>query len=317
MSEQNEKQHNTPPLDIAEDSQVNSVFDLVNQYSKDNDCDIIIYYGDILYGQDNFIIEECRRRKLRKNVLLLLSTRGGDPNAGYRIARCLQEAYKTLRENKYFGRNTAVAEHGTFTVFVDNVCQSAGTLICIGADKILMSGSGQLGPIDIQLMKRDEIGERESGLAPMQAIRLLEMHAGTLFMRNFINLRFSRDVNFSTRMAKDVATKLTVGLLEPVYSQLDPTRLAEVDRSMRVASEYAERLNNGNLKDGALDQLVAGYPSHGFVIDRGETRTIFKNVEKPCTVLREIADYFYEISKTYPSSRNSSDPMVQFLTPEP
>lgn len=316
MSDQNEQQGNAAQQD-REDQQVDRVFGLVNQYSKDNDCDIIIYYGDILDGKDDFIIEECRRRKLRKNVLLLLSTRGGDPNAGYRIARCLQEAYKTLRENKYFGKNTSVVEHGTFTVFVDNVCQSAGTLICIGADKILMSGSGQLGPIDIQLMKRDEIGERESGLAPMQAIRLLEMHAGTLFMRSFIKLRFSRDVNFSTRMAKEVATKLTVGLLGPVYSQLDPTRLAEVDRSMRIASEYAERLNNGNLNDGALDQLVAGYPSHGFVIDRGETRTIFKNVEKPCATLREIADYFYDISKAYPSSRSSSDPMVQFLTPEP
>lgn len=317
MSERSEQQDISEPQDISDNSPEARVVDLINQYSTDNDCDIIIYYGDILHGKDDFIIEECRRRKLRKNVLLLLSTRGGDPNAGYRIARCLQEAYKTLRDHKFFAANSAVEEHGTFTVFVDSVCQSAGTLICIGADRILMSGNGQLGPIDIQLMKRDEIGERESGLAPMQAIRLLEMHAGTLFMRSFIKLRFSRDVNFSTRMAKEVATKLTVGLLEPVYAQIDPTRLAEVDRSMRIASEYAERLNNGNLKDGALDHLVGDYPSHGFVIDRGETRTIFKNVDKPCKVLREIADYFYDTSKTYPNSRDSSDPMVQFLTLEP
>lgn len=68
----------------------------IDKFAELNDTDVIVYFGDIVRGRDDFIINECRKRKLRKNVLLVLATRGGDPNAGYRIARCLQEAYKTV-----------------------------------------------------------------------------------------------------------------------------------------------------------------------------------------------------------------------------
>lgn len=34
------------------------------------------------------------QKKLKKNILLILTTKGGDPDAAYRFSRCLQEAYK-------------------------------------------------------------------------------------------------------------------------------------------------------------------------------------------------------------------------------
>lgn len=42
--------------------------------------------------------------------------------------------------------------------------------MCLGADKLIMSGNGELGPIDVQLFKQHEVGERESGLTPIQAM---------------------------------------------------------------------------------------------------------------------------------------------------
>ena len=47
---------------------------------------------------------------------------------------------------------------------------------------------------------------------------------------------------------------------------------------MRVAMEYGNRLNRGNLKEGALARLISGYPSHGFIIDRDEAATLFERV---------------------------------------
>lgn len=97
-------------------------------------------------------------------------------------------------------------------VFIDSLCESAGTLICLGADKIIMSGNAEIGPIDIQIRKRDEVGERESGLTPIQAVGFLEMQSVKFFKRHFLSLRFSEDLVFSTKMASEVAAKLTIGL---------------------------------------------------------------------------------------------------------
>lgn len=85
---------------------------------------------------------------------------------------------------------------------------------------------------------------------------------------------------------------MTIGLLTPLASQIDPIRLAEVERSLRIANKYGERLKTRNLREGALEELIVAYPSHGFVIDRDEARQIFKRVGLPCQELREIGKYY-------------------------
>jgi hypothetical protein len=283
---------------------------VIDKYANDNNTDILGYFGQITRNADDYIIDLCRNRKLRKNILLVLATLGGDPNAGYRIARCLQEAYKTVNHPREIAKTT---KKGNFSVFVDGRCKSAGTLICLGADKLIMSGNAELGPIDIQLRKREEVGESESGLTPVQAIRSLEMQSRGMFTRYFASLRFSERLSFSTKMAADIAKGLTVGLMSPIYEQIDPIRLAEMDRSMRIAREYAERLGAENLRDGTLDKLLGDYPSHGFVIDRGEAKKLFKNVEHPDQELRHIGYLFRLIAKDH---TEDEAPVVTFLSSE-
>jgi membrane-bound ClpP family serine protease len=77
---------------------------------------------------------------------LVLSTLGGDPHAAYRIARFLKYCYKR------------------FYLYVFGYCKSAGTIIALGADEIIMSVRGELGPLDVQMIKPDEFTERSSGL---------------------------------------------------------------------------------------------------------------------------------------------------------
>lgn len=268
-------------------------------------ADILVYIGDIQREYDDYIINECRKRKLRKNVLLLLKTFGGDPNAGYRIARCLQDAYHTVKK----GYSIKDEEQGNFYIYVDGICKSAGTLICLGADQIIMSENGELGPIDVQLRKQDEVGERTSGLTPIEAIKFLEIQSIQLFKRHFMALRFS-DLGFSTKIAADVATQLTSGLLTPIYQQIEPYKLAEYDRSLRIAIKYGERLENGNLNDGYLEILVSKYPSHGFVIDKKEAEQIFKHVESPSLELREIGEFF----RSFTEYLEGDQPFVKFVS---
>lgn len=85
---------------------------------------------------------------------------------------------------------------------------------------------------------------------------------------------------FSTKMAGELATQLARGTVEPLYAQIDPNRIGEMQRAIQIAHEYGQRLNaySKNLKEGSLKKLVAGYPSHSFVIDRKEAKELFNHI---------------------------------------
>jgi ClpP class serine protease len=110
------------------------------------DTDIVLFNSGIERVRDRHAIKVLTERKKRKNVLLLLVTEGGDPDAAYRIARCLQDRYKK------------------FSVLVAGYCKSAGTLLALGANELIFSENGELGPLDVQMEKKDELWEQESGL---------------------------------------------------------------------------------------------------------------------------------------------------------
>lgn len=291
--------------------------DVIDAYAKKHDTDIVIYLGEVTRPEDEYLIKQCKRRRKRKNILLILTTYGGDANAAYRISRCFQEAYQTVTEETATpgprGKQPK-AKVGDFTIFVDSVCKSAGTIICLGADRLILTGNAELGPIDVQLRKQDEIGERHSGLTPLQAVQFLETQSVSMFGRHFHELRFSGALGFSTRMAAEVATNMTTGLLRPVYEQIDPIRLAEMDRSLKIAQEYGERLKGNNLRDGTLDKLLGKYPSHGFVIDKKEARALFKVVESSTAELDEIMEFFRPIVGL---SLDKGAPFVYFISSEP
>ena len=72
-------------------------------------------------------LERARPMASRTKEVLILVTTGGDANAAFRIARCLQQKY------------------AEFNLFTPGWCKSAGTLIASGAHKIYMGDLGELG----------------------------------------------------------------------------------------------------------------------------------------------------------------------------
>ena len=235
--------------------------------------DVITYSGEINLRGYHSICLSLEQKKSEKAVLLI-STPGGDPHAGFRIARALQHTYEG------------------FDALIPGSCKSAGTLIVIGARKLYLDDMSELGPLDVQVKKSDEVIGRNSGLDILQAVNYLQSQAMNAF-RGYL-LELTRDAGLSTRVASDIASKLTTGLYEPVFAQIDPMRLAEMQRAMEIAFAYGERLNekSANLKLNGLSRLVTGYPSHGFVIDRKEAKTIFTLVEKPKGALLQLSKAF-------------------------
>jgi len=276
---------------------MSDIRDAINEFADETDSDLLFYFGDIQRPEDDQLLRNCQTKDRHKNVVLLLTTLGGDPHAAYRIGRCLQEHYTPEPSAPSLG-DTKKSSPGTFSVFINSVCKGAGTILTLGASKIYMTARAELGPIDIQLRKTDEVGERTSSLTALQALGYLENQSVALFKRHFTDLRFDEKLLFSTKMAADVATNITIGLLNPIYSQLDPVRLAEVDRYLRISSEYARRLATAtkNVQPKALERLLADYPSHGLVIDRKEAEEIFVTVEEPPAKLSAIGEFFRDMA---------------------
>lgn len=241
---------------------------LAAEFESETSRDLILLNGPMDSGL-NTKLRDCIARRTIKNdaVVLVLVTEGGLADVAYRCARLLQAKYKHV------------------TVCIAGWCKSAGTLMAIGAHELLVGDQGELGPLDVQVAVRDEIGDRNSGLILESAIDSMRAESFKLF-ENFMMEIKGRSGNVVTfRTAADLAVRLTVGLMKPVFKQIDPVKLGDDARSQKIGYEYGIRLNlvSNNLKGTeSLEMLLRGYPSHSFVIDRTETEWLFTNV-KPIT----------------------------------
>lgn len=229
------------------------------------------------------------------------------------MARFLQKEYETVADEG-IGIPSQSQAKGKFRLFVDTRCKSAGTILAVGANILIFSDYGELGPIDVQVRKGDEIGERSSVLTPKHAVEALQELALHHFAYLFKGLRFAEEaeISFPTKLAAEVAKGMSVGLFEPVFAQIDPMRVGEYDRAMRIASEYGKRLGTSNFKEGALQKLVSGYPAHGFVIDKKEADELFQVVEEPTADLVTLGE---TMRRWWVSDNLSAEtPFVLFLT---
>lgn len=265
------------------------------EYAGQTDSDFLVVSGPVGFEMQDLVSSRIKERKeKKKNLTVLLCTPGGSADASYRISRAFQDNYTTVR------------------AFIVGWCKSAGTLCVIGANELVMTDESELGPLDVQISKRDEIGERDSGLVVSEALRSLETQAFTTFENILLHIKERSDGTVSFKMAAEIAATLAGSLFEPIYRQIDPEKLGATARSLTVANEYGKRLNvkGKNLKSNALQLLGVGYPSHGFVIDRREAERLFHKVRKPTELELEIAS---EVG-VY-ASIPSEQALVQFLNP--
>ena len=260
------------------------------------DADVLLYNGEIVRQLDRHIIDECIKRQRRKNVLMVLVTMGGDANAAYRIARCLQEKYERV------------------VIYVSGYCKSAGTLMAIGAHELVFSDHGELGPLDVQMSKKDDLWETQSGLTVMDALSALQQNAFDAFEKFFLDIERRSDGTITLRTAAEIATEMATGVFAPLYEQVDPLHVGEAVRAMTIAGAYGRRLlkEAENISSDALDLILSAYPTHGFVIDRQEAEKLFDNVRGPTSAETELAEELGDAAR-WPVL---AQPTVKFLSSE-
>ncbi len=234
---------------------------------KKYDADVFIHNGDIQYELPEKIQAEITKTKSmarsRKNGLLILTTFGGYANPAYQVADIFQSRYEK------------------FYVYNPKYCKSAGTLMCLGANILIMDKYAEIGPLDVQLPSRSGINSFRSGAQNIYTFKNLSTEVNNLYLEIVKRITNSENINISEEVAREIAIDLTIGVMEPIYTQIDPHELGSDLRDLSIAMHYGQRLaaKSENLQEETVTQLVTGYPSHDFVINFSETRELFKNVE--------------------------------------
>lgn len=278
---------------------------LANTISTERDCDVLIFNFGLEGGFDYLFRQFLNRRQSKcDNLLLFLITEGGDADVAYRIARSLQENYKFI------------------TVAVSGWCKSAGTLVCVGANELVIFDAGELGPLDVQIAKADEIGELSSGLAAVAAFEKLQQEAFKMFERHLKHIIEEIPGRITFRTAADLSVQLVVGAMRDIFAKIDPMSVGEDYRSNLIAGEYATRLNlfGHNLADDqeptGLEMLLNGYPSHRFAIDRKEASNLFRKVAEPSELMITLAEQLGTDVVLPRNARRSQPPYLEYLNDE-
>jgi hypothetical protein len=222
------------------------------------DADVFIYSGDVSPQNTDYLIKKIKSLTSHKpNLALVLTTYGGSPDAAFRLVRFLQRNYEKI------------------TLLVFGYCKSAGTMVAIGANEIVLSDFGELGPLDIQVTKEGDI-RRESSLNIQQSLAVLRQEAPQIFQECLLGIIDLDPEKFiPLKDAERIAAKMAIGLLKPIADQIDPNRLGELSRHTEIVMEYGKRLCPN--RQAALDRLIADYPSHDFVIDYEEAHKLLGN----------------------------------------
>ncbi|WP_445219843.1 SDH family Clp fold serine proteinase [Bradyrhizobium sp. Pa8] len=263
-------------------------------------ADVLLYNGEITFKSSGRFIDLICARRRKKKLVLILVTPGGDPDAAFKIGRAMQAKYDEI------------------ALFVPGWCKSAGTLITLAANEIYIGDRGELGPLDIQIAKSDEILEMGSGLTVDSAMKSLETTAAKMFLNLLVTIRRDTGGSITTRTAAELASTMVVKLLDPIYRQIDPMKIGENSRAMNITKNYGARLSfrSGILKaQQGLDFLVSSYPNHGFVIDRTEAALLFTKVLEPTTEMLGLTEVLKEAALTVRTSSDGS-PTIKFLSSE-
>ncbi|NVK15961.1 MAG: hypothetical protein HWE35_17450 [Rhodobacteraceae bacterium] len=227
-------------------------------------ADVLQYSGPMRRGLDLEFIEFVAKNIESDDLILVFTTNGGDPDAAYKIGRYLQHRY------------------ASFKVLIPGLCKSAGTLMAVAADELIFCPYGELGPLDIQMSKTDDIAGMESGLNISEAFTTLESRARETFNTLVIDIIANSGGVISFHTASHSASEIVSSIYGPVFSKIDPEEVGSRTRAMRIGEDYGVRLNNRfqNLREDKLPWLSQSYSSHGFVIDMNEARVLFRNVRE-------------------------------------
>jgi hypothetical protein len=254
------------------------------------------------------------RKQRVPTIDLLLQSGGGHAEVAYSIVNLLRRHCERLN------------------VIVPRYAKSAATLMCLGADAIFMGEFAELGPLDVQIMDPFERGTAPfSPLDEFKSMEFLKEYA-TELLDYFAMLLLERS-GMSVKEVLHESIPALVGLMTPMYSRIDPSKVGGYRRALAIGEEYAKRLLKRRRfpkADQLAQKLVWSYPAHNFVIDATELRELGLPVSTipPAeeAILQELMDGIGHAHSAYgfteqpptakPKARKQTKPKVRAAKPD-
>ena len=174
---------------------------------------------------------------------LLLHTPGGDVDAAEKLITLVR---------------SATGEEGQLRVIVPDYAKSAGTLMALGANAIVMSDSSELGPIDPQISTKDGDGRDV-------------VYSVLTYLNAYDEARLAL-----TAAPEDLALRITFEKFDPVLVR----KFKSIRDRARMFAENLLKRRGANFSKIASELMdVSRYPSHGQMIDWEQARTMGLPIE--------------------------------------
>lgn len=212
-----------------------------------------------------------------KKISLLLHTNGGNTAAAWRLVNLI----KTFCDE--------------FEVLIPYKAMSAGTLISLGAQRIVMTKQAALGPIDPSLIHP---------LGP-------QVPNGNQLARVPVSVEAVRGFLDAAKNDLGVSDPTLLGtILNDLSNKVHPLVLGEIFRSRAQIRFLAEKLLNEHVQDPGkvqpiVDFLCADSGSHDYTINRREAKSLGLPVEKPSS---EFYEQLKSLHKDYSSQMKLTEP---------
>ena len=196
-----------------------------------------------------------------KRLSLFLKSDGGSGQASLRMINLLRQYVDHL------------------TVMVPLECQSAATMLALGADRILMGPLAQLSAVDTSLTHDLSPIDRDNDRVSVSNDELL------------------RVIRLWTEQAKDS----TQNPYQALFPFIHPLVIGAVDRSSALSTRICEEILSYHLKDTKKAHeisniLNSGYPSHTYPITLREAKRIGLKVD---SLNDDVNALLFELNEIY------------------
>ncbi len=259
----------------------NRITDLITELEEDRKSKVIVYFTSDKQPNEHFgtqvhpeqlvyfrkILEEIKKTE---RITLVLDTRGGAIDMPWPLVNLIREYCKK------------------FEVIILEKALSAGTLIALGADKIVMQPFSHLSPVDPATF----IPDGNSSI-----LKKLEIEDIIGF------------IDFAKEKVGIAEQSSLTEVMKELTKEVRPTLLGSVNRTYALIRKLARQLlslHNGKLTEKQVNEITEHLTqklySHSYLINRKEAKEIigFGNIienssENTKRISKDIMDYYREV----------------------
>lgn len=230
----------------------------------------------------DLFVEHLDSIQATKKISLLLYTNGGNTSTAWRLVNLLQIFCDELE------------------VIIISKALSAGTLISLGANKIVMTKQAALGPIDPSL-------NHVLNPIPPQLAHAGPVPVSVEAVKGYLDAAVDFGISGEAQKAQ---------VLIDLANKVHPLVLGQIFRSSSQIRFLAKKLLGGQVSDSSkadkiIDFLCAESGSHDYTINRREAKNLGLNIENPTeafySTLKAVhTSYIKELQLLEPYNANNA-----------